>query len=115
MAEQPNMLLRDLGDIDRAILINMTQHQGFPILVRMFHEACESATAEAIKLDPMSDNYEKRLVNLQLMARATHRFCASVLKSIEAHKNRVLQDSQQEEEDAELMARIARVKSAVEN
>ena len=115
MAEQPNMLLRDLSDIERAILVNMTQHQGYPILVQMLHEACENATAEAIRLDPMSDNYEKKLVNLQLLARATHRVCASLLKSIEAHKNRVINDTKEKEEEAEFLARIARVKSAVQD
>lgn len=112
MAETPNMLCRDLSDLDRAILVNMTHHQGFDILVRMMHEACDNATARVIKLDPIeTDNYEKKLANLQLTARATHQFCASVLKSIQVHQNQMIQEDKQQQEEAELQARISQVKS----
>lgn len=93
-----------LGDkldiVKRSYLANMTQHQGFPVLREMMEEACQKATYEVIKLDPNKDesdaSYNAKLARLQLVARATNDFCASVLMSIDRVKQTSLSDTQEE-------------------
>lgn len=81
------MLGREMNPVERAQLLNMTLHPGYKILRLMMDQACDLATAAVIKLNPSStDNYKEKLVDLQLIARATNDFCSSLVKSIEAHE-----------------------------
>lgn len=81
------MLGREMDELERAQLINMTFHPGYQILIHMMNQACELATAAVIKLDPIvTEDFDRKLSSLQNIARATNDFCASLIKSIEAHK-----------------------------
>lgn len=104
------MLCWDMNEVDRAYLSNLCQHPGWKVVVKMMEMACENATKEVIMLDPLADGAEKKLQITQLKARVTHEFCLSFLKSVEIHVDRVHQEAKEEEEEAEMMARLAALK-----
>ena len=82
---------------EQAALSSLAYLPGFPILKRLMEEACEQATAEVIKVDPKEPNYDAVLKSMQQEARATHRFSANLLKSIELHKQATAIQKAQEE------------------
>lgn len=80
------MLGREMDQVERAQLLNMTLHPGYKTLRHMMDQACSEYTADVIKLDPINtEGYREKLANLQMMARCVNDFCASLIKSIEAH------------------------------
>lgn len=85
----------------KTYLANMTLHQGYPVVKELMDEMCDLATQDVIKLDPMDGEseaaYTAKLARLQIMARATHSVCSSLLKSIEMHTVAAAQANKAEE------------------
>ena len=100
------LLLDELGPLDRAHLAALTMQPGWPIIVKMFEQACSIATTRVIQLSPEDANYNQKLANAQINARATHDFCASVLKSIAAHCTAVGEEREAEKEAVESAKKI---------
>lgn len=92
------MLKRDLTELDRAMLANLTLQPGWKIMRAMFEEMCDIATSAAIQVDPISENYITRLKTLQMQARVTNDVCSSILRSVETHIFSHVEDQQQEDE-----------------
>lgn len=108
------MLLRDeLTDVEKAELANLTLHPGFEVLKRMMAEHCKATTELVIKLDPMTDNYERKLASLQNTARATNDFCSSVLLSISVLRNSSIEEQQEEAARSALIQQIKEAQRAV--
>lgn len=98
MADQP--LLFDLNLIDRMYLAHLTNQPGYKVLVDIMEAACKRANDAVVKLDPEDVNikdYDKSLAYRQQVARATNKFCADVLKSVEFHKQMGVAEEQRKE------------------
>lgn len=77
-----NLLGEDLTAEEKLYLNALTNHEGFPVLVKLLNEACKKATEEVIKIDPQDNNYERKLAAAQNTARAKNSFCTDVIKTI---------------------------------
>lgn len=103
------MLLREeLNLVERTQLGNFTLHPGFEILKRMMAAACTQATERVIKIDPMSDGYERKLAAAQNAARSTNEFCAALLKSLQVHVEAGVKETQQQEEEQAILAALVK-------
>jgi hypothetical protein len=70
---------------DKMALGNMQLHPGFIVMKKLFEDACDQATASAIKLNPEDPQYETILKIRHLTARVTNEVCATLIKSIVMH------------------------------
>ena len=61
MADRIPLLSDELTDSQKLNLANMKQHPGFPVLEKMFMDACKRATEKVIQLDPAEEGYERKL------------------------------------------------------
>ena len=112
------MLLRELTFVEQMALASLTQHRGFEVLTKIFDEACVEANQAPIKLDPLDDEYDKKLKILTLVARVTNDFCASVRNTVHVHvsaavteQNRLEQEELMESEAEEVLSTLRRVQS----
>lgn len=92
------LLSDELNEAQRVSLASLKQHPGFAILEQMFIAACNRATEEVIKLDPIEEGYERKLKALQSVARERNQFCLLVLQSIDWQVQSVV--VQQEEQQS---------------
>ena len=92
------LLMESLTTPERVMLGQMTSVGGYKVLVKLFDAACSRATADVVKLDPESSDFERVLAERQRRARAINEFCASVLKSIDYHVDLIRQEAVAEEE-----------------
>ena len=100
------LLCEDLNQMERLYLKSLTMHDGFPVLQKIFDEACRRATEEVMKVNPTDANYEKVLAATQANARAIHEFCQAVRLSFNAHiSNAEAMERQEEEKRRENNAR----------
>jgi len=72
---------KDLTQGERIYLASLAHHDGFPVLQKLFDDACRAATEEVMKVDPASPNYKDVLAAKQANARAIHEFCDAIRKS----------------------------------
>jgi hypothetical protein len=79
------LLIPDLSPQKKALLAAISGHEGFFVLKEIMEEMCRIATAKTIQLDPMVDNYDKKLASLQQTARAMNDFSSSLLKTMIWH------------------------------
>lgn len=84
---------------ERVMLIGLTRHVGFPVLVKMIVWMCERATIYMNMADPESQNYEKVLAARQQRSRAFQEFARDLQDSIEYHKSIASQQTDVEELD----------------
>jgi hypothetical protein len=78
-------LADDLTQTERMYLKSLSFHEGFPVLQKMFSEACRLANDDVIKTDPEEKDYEKILGIRQQRARNINEFCEAIRKSFNAH------------------------------
>lgn len=84
--EAPKPLLMDeLSTGEKVLLANLSLHPGFQVLIKLFDAACTSATNDVIKLDPLVEEYDRKLAYLQQAARTVNKFTNLVRKSIIYH------------------------------
>jgi hypothetical protein len=95
------LLLDDLNPLDRAHVAALTMQPGWAVVVKMFEQACQIAITQVILLSPEDANYNQKLANAQINARATNDFCASILKSIAAHCAAMGEEREAEKEEIE--------------
>jgi len=93
------LLMESLTVPERVMLGQMTSVGGYKVLVKLFDAACSRATADVVKLDPESADFERVLAERQRRARAINEFCASVLKSIDYHVDLIRQEAVAEEQE----------------
>jgi hypothetical protein len=79
------LLMDELGTGEKVLLANLSLHPGYKILEKLFSAACTQATQDVIKLDPMADEYPRKIVYLQQAARTVNRYTSLVLKSVIYH------------------------------
>lgn len=79
------LLYDELTPSQRQLLAALSKHPGYEILVMIFHKSCDMINGRLVKLDPMSDHYEKELARLHLQARTVNEFCSAVKKTVEFH------------------------------
>ena len=91
----------DLTLDEKTYLARLSMDPGFVVLKKLCADACEKATAEVIRLDPMTDNYDKKLASLQWTARSINDFSSTLIKSILAYAQSVLHAEQAENEEDE--------------
>ena len=84
---------------ERVMLIGLTRHVGFPVLVKMITAMCEWATLEINKANPEDENYERILSARQQKSRAFQVFARDLQDSIEYHKSTASQQTDAEELD----------------
>jgi hypothetical protein len=99
------LLYDDLNMEDRLYLANLQQQPGYKVLIKVFNAACARATRDVISLDPMAENYSRKLSALQQMSRAMNEFCAAVCKSVQWHSLKGLAEQREEQEVEELVER----------
>ena len=90
MANKTPLLSDEMTDTQRLSLASLKQHPGFPVLEKMFMDACKRATEEVIKLDPSEEGYERKLKSLQSVARERNQFCLLILSSIDWQTQAIL-------------------------
>jgi hypothetical protein len=84
---------------ERVMLIGLTRHVGFPVLVKLIVAACENATLDINRADPEAENYERILSARQQKSRAFQEFARDIQDSIEYHKSLASQQTDAEELD----------------
>ena len=84
------LLFDELSDIDRAYLENMSLHEGWKVFVRLLNEKCAEANAAVIRVDPDSENYERKLAECQRKARFMSEFCSRILESMDFHISKLV-------------------------
>jgi hypothetical protein len=94
-------LCDDLTQEERIYLANLSYHDGFRVLKKLMEDCCRKATEEVIKLNPNSDNYIQNLTSLQQTSRAMNDFSASVLASVQWHRDEAI--SANTDADSELV------------
>jgi hypothetical protein len=100
MAEPRLPILADgLTLPERVMLIGLTRHVGFPVLIKLIVAQCDKATVEINKADPEKDNYERILTARQQRSRAFQEFARDLQDSIEYHKSLASQQTAVEELD----------------
>lgn len=107
------LLLNELNDVDRAYLENMSIHEGWKVFVRLLNEKCAEANAAVIKIDPDSENYEKKLAECQRKARFMSEFCSHVLESMDSHISKLVTEQAAENEQQEKIRQIQEMMKAV--
>ena len=101
-----------MDEVERSQLLNMTLHPGYKTLRHMLDQACSEYTADVIKLDPINtQDYKEKLANLQMMARCVNEFCASLVKSIEAHGREAAAEREVQEQMKETLNKIETLRS----
>jgi hypothetical protein len=91
MAEPKIPLLADRLTLpERVMLAGMTQHVGFPVLVKLLEAVVERAQNDVAKIDPEKEpNYERVLAYRQQRFRVVNETANDLLKSIQYHKEMV--------------------------
>ena len=80
------LLVDELTETERMNLTGMTQHPGFPALLKLFSAACERANKEVIALDQTEEGFERKFKPLQQRARDWNEFSKLILDSIDWHE-----------------------------
>jgi hypothetical protein len=78
-------LADDLTQTERMYLKGLSFHEGFPVLQKLFNEACKQANDDVVRTDPEEKDYEKLLATRQQRARNINEFCEAIRKSFNAH------------------------------
>lgn len=84
---------------ERVMLIGLTRHIGFPVLVKLIVAACDQATIDINRADPEAENYERILAARQQKSRAFQEFATLLQDSIEYHKTIASQQTTAEQLD----------------
>lgn len=79
------LLGQDLTQTERLYLVSMAQHDGFPVLKKMFDQACKFVTDECNECNPEDSNYDQIVKFRQQRMRIVNDFCASIRKSFVAN------------------------------
>jgi hypothetical protein len=79
------LLYDELTAQQRQMLAALSKHPGWEVLVMVFHKSCDLVNGRLVKLDPMADDYEKKLARAHLQARTVNEFCSAVKTSVEFH------------------------------
>lgn len=95
-----NALSITLTPAERSELAALVNHRGWAVLTKIMQGECQAATADCIKADPTE---EKKVLALQLNARATNAFCTRLLAGIAFQVNEGLYE-EQEQAEAQLEA-----------
>ena len=87
MAQQPPLLSGEgqMTPAKRASLAILVQQPGFAVIQEMLEDACKRSVENVIKLDPTSEDHERKLKVLQGLAYERNQFSALLLKSIDWH------------------------------
>lgn len=75
----------DLTELERMYLKSLSMHDGFPVLKKIFDQACRIATEESLKADPEKDDYDRVVKYRQMRARIINEFCGAIIKSFNAN------------------------------
>jgi hypothetical protein len=78
-------LAEGLTQTERMYLKSLSFHDGFPVLQKIFSEACKIVNEDVVRTDPEEKDYEKTLAIRQQRARNINEFCEAVRKSFNAH------------------------------
>lgn len=79
------LLGEELTQTERLYLCSMAGTEGFPVLRKLFDQACRIATEDIVKLDPEDERYEAKLRLRQQRARDINEFCEAIRKSFSAN------------------------------
>jgi hypothetical protein len=96
MAER-KLLGANLSFEEKILLAQLTTAPGWQILVRIMAEACRDATESVVKLDPTAERYNEKLVAMQTMTRAIHKFSADVLDSVKVHQTNAVKEADEKQ------------------
>jgi len=84
-SDKKPLLMDELNAAEKVALANMSLHPGFQVLIKMFEAACTTATHDVIKLDPLVQDYERKLAYLQQAARTVNKYTELIRKSVIYH------------------------------
>ena len=83
-------LLGDLSEVEQISLAQLYSHPGFRTLEKLFESMCRKATEKVIKLDSAeTEDFEKKVAQLQIQARITNDICSSILSSVNWYINEI--------------------------
>ena len=96
---------------EKSYLARLSVDPGFVVLKKLMGDACQKATEDVIKLDPTIEDYDKKLAALHWTARSMNDFSATLIKSVLAYTQSILDAEQtQTGEDATENPLLKRVK-----
>jgi hypothetical protein len=74
-----------LTQTERLYLRSLPDHDGFPVLKKLFDQVCRLATEDVVKLDPEDEHYERKLAARTQRARDFNEFAGCIIKSFNAN------------------------------
>jgi len=104
MAEEKKsvpLMMDDLSVGEKVLLANLSLHPGYKVLVKLLDAACTTATQDVIRLDPMVQEYKRKLEYLQQAARTVNKFSSLVLRSVKYHAECAQYETENSEQDLE--------------
>jgi hypothetical protein len=90
------LLEEKLTPQERMYLKSMSFHEGFPVLQKLFNEACAIAHADVVKADPESPDYDRILAVRYQRERNINEFCEAIRKSFNAHVGVITKEIEKE-------------------
>lgn len=99
MTDLTKILLGEgLTQTERLYLGSLAHHDGFPVLKKLFDQACKLATEDVLKVDPEDKEYASKVQARAMRARIINEFVGSIRKSFEA--NVMIANEAEEKENA---------------
>jgi hypothetical protein len=89
-------LADNLTQAERMYLKSMSFHEGFPVLQKLFSEACKQANDDVVRTDPEEKDYANVLAIRQQRARNINEFCEAIRKSFNAHVDMATKEVEKE-------------------
>jgi hypothetical protein len=104
MAEQKEskkILFEDLSQAKKVMLVQTAMTPGFKVIIEMANEACLRATQDIAKLDPESQDYERKALERARRARNISEFSDLLFASIYGHVESVKKQEASDDSKAE--------------
>lgn len=95
------LLMDELSAPERTFLMQIVQHAGFQVIVKLFDAACTRATQDIVRLDPEKPDYDMLLKYRTQRSRNINEFSSLVRKSINYHTSIVQMTNDEEKETTE--------------
>jgi hypothetical protein len=89
-------LADNLTQAEKMYLKSLSFHEGFPVLQKLFSEACKQANDDVIRTDPEEKDYANILAIRQQRARNINEFCEAIRKSFNAHVDMATKEVEKE-------------------
>ena len=94
------LLMDELSQPERVFLMQIVQHAGYRVLVKLFDAGCTRATQDIVRLNPEDARYNELLVYRSQRSRNINEFSALIMKSVDYHTTLFKAEEQEQEVEA---------------